>query len=82
MTVGAALSVVAAKNVLVGLFAAMGAFSLAAAAAGWPWFFSSPNVRMLTGRMGPRAARAFYAAVGLLVIALACYLFVQPVAPS
>lgn len=65
---------------LVVIFGAMGVFSLAAGVAGWPWFYSSLNVRMLTGRMSRRAARVVYAVVGLLIMGLACYLYVQPIA--
>ncbi|WP_295731121.1 Imm17 family immunity protein [uncultured Muribaculum sp.] len=73
------MSVEAAKMLLVIIFAAVGVFSVAAGVAGWPWFYASLNARILTGRMRRRHARIFYVAVGIAIIAMAAYLFVQPV---
>lgn len=76
------MSIEAAKTALVVIFAATGVFSVAAGVAGWPWFYASINARILTGRMRRTHARIFYVVVGIAIIAMAAYLFVQPVSIS
>lgn len=77
-----ALTVEAARMTLVAIFAAMGTFAIAAGIAGWPWFYRSLSARMLTGKMSRSHARLLYAVVGALILAMACYLYHQPIAPS
>lgn len=75
------MTIEVAKALLVCIFGAMGAFSIAAGIGGWPWFYKSINARILTGRMRRTHARVFYVIVGLVIIAMAVYLFFQPIAP-
>jgi uncharacterized membrane protein YuzA (DUF378 family) len=43
--------------------------------AGWDWFFTSVNSRMLTGRMSRKWARIFYIVLGLAILSMATYLY-------
>ncbi|MDE5895359.1 MAG: immunity 17 family protein [Muribaculum intestinale] len=73
------MTIEVAKATLVCIFAVMGVFSIAAGVSGWPWFYNSINARVLTGRMRRIHARIFYIIVGLVIIAMAVYLFLQPI---
>lgn len=68
------MSVTVASFILAGLFALGGLFSIAAGIAGWEWFFSSANVKVLTGKLHRSYARLLYIVLGLAILAMALYL--------
>ncbi len=69
------MSPVTATYILAFIFIACGAFSIVAAIAGWEWFFSNMNVRVLTSRMKRSHARCLYFMLGIAIIGMGCYLF-------
>ncbi|MDE6189990.1 MAG: hypothetical protein K2L31_06990 [Muribaculum sp.] len=62
--------------ILAVIFIGCGIFSIAAAIAGWEWFFNNMNVRVLTCRMKRSYARCLYFALGVAIIAMGCYMFI------
>ncbi len=68
------MSVVTATYILAAIFAAGGLFSILAAIFGWEWFFTSANVRILTGKMSRMSARVLYGLIGAAIISMAVYL--------
>ena len=66
----------AATIALAVIFAATGLFALAAAVAGWEWFFESYNVKILSGSLSRRSARRLYAVLGLAITVMGVYTFI------
>jgi uncharacterized membrane protein YuzA (DUF378 family) len=66
------MSLATGTLVLIGIFTLCGLFSILA---GWDWFFTSVNSRMLTGRMSRKWARIFYIVLGLAILSMATYLY-------
>jgi hypothetical protein len=75
------MSIYVAKVLLVGIFAVMGVFSIAAGLTGWQWFFKSINSRVLTGKMRRGHARIFYVVIGIFILAMAINLYIHPIVP-
>lgn len=69
------MSLLTGTLVLIGLFTLCGLFSILAGVAGWNWFFTSVNSRMLTGRMSRKWARILYIVLGLAILAMAAHLY-------
>ena len=69
------MSLATGTLVLIGIFTLCGLFSILAGMAGWDWFFTSVNSRMLTGRMSRKWARIFYIVLGLAILYMATYLY-------
>ena len=67
------MSLATGTLVLIGIFTLCGLFSILAGMAGWDWFFTSVNSRMLTGRMSRKWARIFYPVIGLATFSMATY---------
>ncbi|MGL5273166.1 MAG: immunity 17 family protein [Phocaeicola sp.] len=63
--------------VMQAIFAIMGLISILASLFNWEWFFAAQNTEFITSRIGRTGARIFYAAVGLVLIALAIYFFYE-----
>lgn len=68
------MTVTVASIILIVIFACVGLFSVVAAIASWDWFFQSPNVRILTGKLSRGKARMVYLIIGVAILAMAvCY---------
>ncbi|MCM1020642.1 MAG: immunity 17 family protein [Muribaculum sp.] len=67
------MSITGASRILALLFLVSGTFSLVAALAGWNWFFTTYNVKILTGRLNRNACRFLYALLGVAIIAMGLY---------
>ena len=59
-----------------GIFAMAGILSLLAAVGNWEWFFTSRSAQSLVRWRGRKAARIFYAVLGIVFIGMAIYFFV------
>ncbi|MBQ8773970.1 MAG: immunity 17 family protein [Muribaculaceae bacterium] len=71
------MSLVVATIVLIAIFGCIGLFSVSAAIAGWEWFFSSQNSRMLTGSLPRKWQRIVYFLLGIAILYMAVYLYVN-----
>lgn len=60
-----------------GIFAVIGILAILAAIFNWDWFFTVQNTRFIVNNVGRKRARLFYALLGLLMIATACYFFME-----
>lgn len=60
-----------------GIFAVIGILAILAAIFNWDWFFTAQNTRFIVNNVGRKRARLFYALLGLLMIATACYFFME-----
>lgn len=69
------MSLTTGAYILAAIFTGCGIFSIVAAIAGWEWFFSNMNVKVLTFRMKRSHARCLYFALGIAIIAMGCYMF-------
>lgn len=65
------MSLSAAAYVVAAAFAVAGLLSVYVALTGADWFFRSPGVRMLVGRLSRTGARVVYAVAGLAILAMA-----------
>ena len=60
-----------------GIFVIIGGLSVLASIFNWNWFFTAQNTRFIVNNVGRKRARIFYAALGILMIATACYFFME-----
>lgn len=60
-----------------GIFAVIGILAILAAIFNWDWFFTAQNTQFIVNNVGRKRARLFYALLGLLMIATACYFFME-----
>lgn len=67
------MSITSASIFLAVVFTCVGVFAIVAALASWDWFFNSPNVRILTGRLSRPKARVVYFVIGLAILLMAGY---------
>ena len=67
------MSVFVATLIMAGVFACAGVLAIVASVASWDWFFNSPNVRILTGRLSRGKARVVYFVIGLAIIAKSAF---------
>jgi len=65
------MSVAVASMIMAGVFACAGMLAIVASVASWDWFFKSPNVRILTGRLSRGKARVVYFVLGVAILAMA-----------
>lgn len=63
--------------VIQGIFALVGALTILASLFNWDWFFTSENTRFLVQKVGRSRARILYALLGVLMIATACYFYLE-----
>jgi len=59
------------------IFVIIGCLSVLASILDWDWFFTAQNTRYIVNNVGRKRARLFYAALGFLMIATACYFFME-----
>ena len=60
---------------LLGIFALVGLFSLAAAIFNWDWFFHAQSLPRFVRNAGRKRARLYYALVGILLIGMSGLFF-------
>ncbi|WP_294539309.1 immunity 17 family protein [uncultured Bacteroides sp.] len=59
------------------LFALAGITSLLAALFNWDWFFTARNAQNVVRYMGRRQARLFYGILGIILIGMAVFFFIE-----
>ncbi|VFB12997.1 putative transmembrane protein [Bacteroides heparinolyticus] len=65
------------QYIVQGIFAAAGITSLLAAILNWEWFFTTRNTQFIVQNVGRRQARWFYGALGILLIAMSVFFFLN-----
>lgn len=63
--------------IVLGIFAVAGLVALLASTFNWNWFFNSRNARSIIQGMGRKRARILYGALGLILIGLALFFYIQ-----
>ena len=63
--------------IIQGIFVIIGSLSVLASIVNWDWFFTAQNTQFIVNNVGRKRARLFYAALGILMIATACYFFME-----
>lgn len=61
--------------ILLGIFSLVGIFSLTASLGNWEWFFSAQSLPHFLRRSGRKAARIYYACIGLLLVGISVLFF-------
>ena len=59
------------------LFALAGITSLLAALFNWDWFFTARNAQNVVRYMGRRQAHLFYGILGIILIGMAVFFFIE-----
>ena len=64
-----------------GIFATAGLIALLASILNWNWFFAAQNAQLIVRNVGRRRARLFYGLLGVIMIGMAVFFFLntQPV---
>ena len=64
-----------------GLFVLVGLLSVLAAICNWNWFFTAQNAQLIVRNVGRGRARLFYGLLGVIMIGMAVFFFLntQPV---
>ena len=65
------------QYIVQGIFAAAGITSLLAAILNWEWFFTTRNTQFIVQNVGRRQSRWFYGALGILLIAMSVFFFLN-----
>lgn len=60
-----------------GIFVIVGLLAILASLFNWNWFFTAQNTQFIVRNVGRGRARLFYALLGILMIATACYFFME-----
>ena len=63
--------------IIQGIFVIIGSLSVLASIFNWDWFFTAQNTQFIVYNVGRKRARLCYAALGILMIATACYFFME-----
>ena len=63
--------------IIQGIFVIIGSLSVLASIFNCDWFFTAHNTQFIVNNVGRKRARLFYAALGILMIATACYFFME-----
>ncbi len=69
------------QYIVQGIFALAGITSLLASLLNWNWFFTAQNAQLIVRNVGRRRARLFYGLLGVIMIGMAVFFFLntQPV---
>ena len=67
----------AGHYVVQGIFVVMGFIALLAALLNWDWFFNARNAQLIVRNVGRPRARLFYGVLGLILIGMAAYFYIQ-----
>lgn len=59
------------------IFVIIGSLSVLASIFNWDWFFTAQNTQFIVNNVGRKRARLFYLVLGILMIATACYFFME-----
>lgn len=65
------------QYIVQGIFALAGTVALLASLFNWEWFFSTRNAQSIVRGAGRRRARLFYALLGMLLIGMAVFFFIE-----
>ena len=67
------------KYIVQGIFALAGTVSLLASLLNWDWFFTTRNAQTIVRNVGRNRARLFYGILGIIIIGMAIFFFVETV---
>lgn len=65
------------QYIVQGIFALAGIISLLAAVFNWNWFFTARNSQFIVQNVGLRQARWFYGALGIILIGMSVFFFLN-----
>ncbi|MDR0961237.1 MAG: immunity 17 family protein [Mediterranea sp.] len=65
-----------------GIFLLAGLTALLAALGNWNWFFNSRNAAFIVNNVGRPRARLFYGVLGVILIVMAVFFYLQPTASN
>ncbi|MCR4765883.1 MAG: immunity 17 family protein [Bacteroidaceae bacterium] len=66
-----------AKYFMTGIFAIAGIIAFLAATFNWGWFFTAQNAQYVVKRYGRQKARLIYGVLGLVLIIMAVYFYLN-----
>ena len=70
------------QYIVQGIFALAGIVSLLASLLNWDWFFTTRNAQTIVRNVGRNRARLFYGILGIIIIGMAIFFFVETRKPS
>jgi len=62
-----------------GLFVLTGIIAVLASVLNWDWFFKARNAQLIVRNVGRPRARLFYGVLGLILIGMAIYFYIQTI---
>lgn len=65
------------QYIVQGIFALAGIISLLASVFNWNWFFTARNSQFIVQNVGRRQARWFYGALGIILIGMSVFFFLN-----
>ena len=65
------------QYIIQGIFAFAGILSVLASLVDWDWFFTAQNSQFIVRNVGRRQARWFYGLLGLLLIGMSLFFFLN-----
>lgn len=65
------------QYIVQGIFALAGTVSLLASLLNWDWFFTTRNAQTIVRNVGRNRARLFYGILGIIIIGMAIFFFVE-----
>ena len=65
------------QYIIQGIFAFAGILSVLASLLDWDWFFTAQNSQFIVRNVGRRPARWFYGLLGLLLIGMSLFFFLN-----
>lgn len=65
------------QYIVQGLFVLGGTISLLASILNWDWFFTARNAQTIIRNVGRNRARLFYGILGIIVIGMAIFFFIE-----
>ena len=65
------------QYIVQGIFALAGIVSLLASLLNWDWFFTTRNAQTIVRNVGRNRARLFYGILGIIIIGMAIFFFVE-----
>lgn len=69
------------QYIVQGIFALAGIISLLASVLNWEWFFTARNAQVIVRNVGRRQARWFYGVLGVILIAMSIFFFLNTPPP-
>lgn len=65
------------QYIVQGIFVLAGTVSLLASLFNWNWFFTTRNAQTIVRNVGRKWARLFYGILGIIIIGMAVFFFVE-----